>query len=119
MFEDDWNVTINKEASDIIWKVSNCLKLTVKENIKILETWEFTNPECVSYPFARYKTQPEKGSSVDPELGTCCFYIFSYNLYIEPVWCRVYDAFNRRISVVMMPYNLVINFATVIIDKLE
>ena len=58
MFEDDWNVTINKEASDIMlhyvlsnclpssqlnWKVSNCLKLTFKKNIKILETWEFKN----------------------------------------------------------------------------
>ena len=59
MFEDIWNadVTINNEANDLILNVSNCLKLTLKKKIKIVETWEFTNPKFVSLSISEKLTQ--------------------------------------------------------------
>ena len=59
MLEDIWNadVTINNEANDLNLNVSNWLKLTLKKKIKIVETWEFTNPKFVSLSISEKLTQ--------------------------------------------------------------
>ena len=59
MLEDIWNadVTIKTETNDLIWNISKCLKLTLKPKNKILEAWEFTNPQFASLPICEKLTQ--------------------------------------------------------------
>ena len=51
--EDCWDceIIINHETKKIIWKASESLQLTLKENIRIVETREFYNPSFVALPF--------------------------------------------------------------------
>ena len=50
--EDLWNceMEINAKAKKILWKTSEVLNLTLKKNIKIVETRQFYNPAFVSLP---------------------------------------------------------------------
>ena len=58
MLEDMWdcNITIKKETKDLIWNVSDCLQLTLKRNVTIVEPWEFRNPEFSTLPLSKKLT---------------------------------------------------------------
>ena len=62
MLRDIWNadVTINKETKDLVWNVTEHIKLTLKKNQKIVETWEFSNPKFASLQINDKLTQFQK-----------------------------------------------------------
>ena len=51
--EDCWNteIMIDQENMKIIWNASDTLKLTLKKNIRIVETRNFYNPAFTALPF--------------------------------------------------------------------
>ena len=51
--EDCWDteIVIDQESMNIIWKASETLKLTLKKNIRIVETRHFYNPAYTALPF--------------------------------------------------------------------
>ena len=53
--EDCWDseIIIDHATKKIIWKASEILKLTLKENIRIVETRKFYNPSFSALPFSQ------------------------------------------------------------------
>ena len=53
--EDCWNteIIIDNQTKEIKWKASEYLKLTLKKNIRIVETREFYNPSFKALPFSQ------------------------------------------------------------------
>ena len=51
--EDCWNteIVIDQENMKLMWKASDTLQLTLKKNIKIVETRHFYNPAFTALPF--------------------------------------------------------------------
>ena len=48
--EDLWDCEIKFENQEVIWKASKILNLTLKRNIRIVETREYYNPSFVALP---------------------------------------------------------------------